>query len=180
MPANGDVELTTPVKAAPEMNQRLDVAVQNRATVEALYKALLGQGHMDKVAKLIANDLEYWFHGPPGRQHMMRILTGETAPNKAGFQFEPRSVTAIGDCVITEGWEGQAYWVHVWTLKNGLITKFREYFNTWLVVRDLRETPAAPVAWVEEDQKQVEKITLWQSQPRDLYRRSLPGLLLAI
>lgn len=149
----------------------LKVAVQNRATVEALYKALLGQGHMEKVAMLIASDLEYWFHGPPGRQHMMRILTGEATPTKAGFRFEPRSVTAVGDCVITEGWEGQAYWVHVWTLKNGFITKFREYFNTWLVVKDLR---------VEEDEKKVERMTLWQSQPRDLYRRSLPGLLLAI
>ncbi|XP_054790541.1 senescence associated gene 20-like [Prosopis cineraria] len=180
MPADGDVQLTTPaVKAAPETDQKLEVAVQNRATVEALYKGLLGQGHMDKVAMLIASDLEYWFHGPPGRQHMMRILTGETVPNKAGFRFEPRSVTAIGDCVITEGWEGQAYWVHVWTLKNGLITKFREYFNTWLVVRDLTAAPAA-APWVEEDQRQAEKMTLWQSQPRDLYRRSLPGLLLAI
>ncbi|KAI9116199.1 hypothetical protein K1719_013129 [Acacia pycnantha] len=179
MPASGNMELTA--QAAAGMDRRLEVAVQNRATVEALYKALLGQGHMDKVALLIASDLEYWFHGPPGRQHMMRILTGESAPNRAGFRFEPRSVTAIGDCVITEGWEGQAYWVHVWTLKNGFITKFREYFNTWLVVKDLRPTPAvAAVAWVEEDQKKVEKMTLWQSQPRDLYRRSLPGLLLAI
>ena len=138
--------------------------------MEALCKVLLGQGHMDRVAKLLASDLEWWFHGPPHCQHMMRVLTGETAHNK-GFRFEPRSVTAIGDCVITEGWEGQAYWVHVWTLKNGLITQFREYFNTWLVVRDLRR----PV-WGERQ----ESTTLWQSQPRDLYSRSLPGLLLAI
>ena len=149
-------------------NQKLET--QNKATVESFYKALLGQGQMDMVAKLLATDLEWWFHGPPQCQHMMRVLTGETAHNK-GFRFEPRSITAIGDCVITEGWEGQAYWVHVWTLKNGLITQFREYFNTWLVVRDLRQ----PRWEIKQD-----SMTLWQSQPRDLYRRSLPGLVLAI
>ncbi|XP_058739787.1 senescence associated gene 20-like [Vicia villosa] len=152
---------------------------QNKSIVEILYKALLGQGAMEfqMVAKLLASDLEYWFHGPPKCQHMMRVLTGEI-DHKKGFKFEPRSVTSIGDCVIVEGWEGQAYWVHVWTLKNGLITQFREYFNTWLVVRDLR-----PLRWEEDDHhhhKHDSMMTLWRSQPRDLYRRSLPGLVLAI
>ncbi|RDX62264.1 Senescence associated protein 20, partial [Mucuna pruriens] len=141
--------------------------IQNKAIVEVLYKALLGEGPMDNVAKLLASDLEWWFHGPPQCHHMMRVLTGETDHTK-GFRFEPRRVAAIGDRVIAEGWEGQAYWVHVWTLKNGLITQFREYFNTWLVVRDLR-----PPRWEDS-------MTLWQSQPRDLYPRSLPGLVLTI
>lgn len=144
--------------------------MQNKATVEALYKALLGQGQMDLVANMLASDLEWWFHGPPHCQHMMRVLTGETSLEK-GFRFEPRSVTAIGECVIAEGWEGKAYWVHVWTMKNGLITQFREYFNTWLVVRDLRSQ-----TW----ENRLENMTLWESQPRDLYSRSLPGLVLAI
>ncbi|XP_061339074.1 senescence associated gene 20-like [Gastrolobium bilobum] len=157
----------TPVKERHEK-----VEIENKGTVEALYKALLGQGQMEMVAKLLANDLEWWFHGPPQCQHMMKVLTGETAHNK-GFRFEPRSVTAIGDTVIAEGWEGKAYWVHVWTVKNGLITQFREYFNTWLVVRDLRSP-----GW--EDRQQENMVTLWQSQPRDLYRRSLPGLVLAL
>lgn len=150
----------------------LKVEMQNKATVEILYKALLGQGiTMDIVVKLVASDLEWWFHGPPHCQHMMRVLTGETPHNK-GFKFEPRRVSALGECVIAEGWEGKAYWVHVWMLKNGVITQFREYFNTWLVVRDLRAA-----GW--EDHRQ-DGLPLWQSQPRDLYRRSLPGLVLAI
>ncbi|RYR27120.1 hypothetical protein Ahy_B02g061454 isoform A [Arachis hypogaea] len=93
---------------------------------------------MEMVSKVLASDLEWWFHGPPECQHMMKVLTGETALNK-GFKFEPRSFTSIGDCVITEGWEGQAYW-------------------------EIKQN----------------SLTLWQSQPRDLYRRSLPGLVLAI
>ncbi|GMP51409.1 hypothetical protein CsSME_00017649 [Camellia sinensis var. sinensis] len=95
---------------------------------------------------------------------MMRVLTNESA--RAVFKFEPRSISAIDDQVIVEGWEGaQAYWVHVWTLRDGLITQFREYFNTWLTVTELigHESP-----------------TLWQSQPQDLVNRSLPGLVLAI
>ncbi|KAG5053951.1 hypothetical protein JHK85_006461 [Glycine max] len=127
---------------------------------------------MDTVAtNMLASDLEWWFHGPPQCQHMMRVLTGETTLDNNGFRFEPRSITAIGDCVIAEGWEGKAYWVHVWTVRNGLITQFREYFNTWLVVRDLRSQ-----RW----ENKLDNMTLWQSQPRDLYRRSLPGLVLAI
>ncbi|KAL6142358.1 hypothetical protein ACLB2K_060640 [Fragaria x ananassa] len=116
---------------------------ENKAIVEALYKAL-AQGQTETVAKVLATDLEWWFHGPPKCQHMMKVLTGDSG--HVGFKFEPRSVTEIGDyCVIAEGWEGaQAYWVHVWTIKDGLITQFREYFNTWLTVRDLK-----PLGWKE-------------------------------
>ncbi|KAI4356101.1 hypothetical protein L6164_000147 [Bauhinia variegata] len=158
-------------KATPHYSLEKFSEMQNKRIVEELYKALLGQGQMDRVANLLASDLEWWFHGPPECQHMMRMLTGETDRN--GFKFEPRSLTAIGDCVIAEGWEGKAYWVHVWTMKKGMITQFREYFNTWLVVRDLR-----PLGW--PDKQYSMSMTLWESQPRDLYRRSLPGLVLAI
>ncbi|KAL6987923.1 hypothetical protein U1Q18_013669 [Sarracenia purpurea var. burkii] len=137
---------------------------QNMAVVNTLYKAL-ANGETETVAGLLATDLEWWFHGPQNCQHMMRVLTGESAA--AEFKFEPRSITAIdGGRVIAEGWEGaQAYWVHVWTLKDGLITQFREYFNTWLTVTELigRQSP-----------------TRWQSRSRDHVSRSLPGLVLAI
>lgn len=136
---------------------------KNKAAVNELYKALAG-GDVEKVAGLLAADLEWWFHGPQNCQHMMRVLTGKSG--RAEFKFEPRSVTAIDDRVIVEGWEGaKAYWVHVWTLKNGLITQFREYFNTWLTVTELIGHGSP---------------TRWQSQPRDLVNRSLPGLVLAI
>ncbi|KAK9280502.1 hypothetical protein L1049_014194 [Liquidambar formosana] len=105
--------------------------------------------------------------GPPHCQHMMRMLTGKS--NHMEFKFKPRSITAVGDRVIVEGWEGlNAYWVHVWTLKDGMITQFREYFNTWLTVL-LRESEVG-----DEDRR------LWQSRPRERPNRSLPDLLLAI
>ncbi|KAI3474396.1 hypothetical protein Pfo_029257 [Paulownia fortunei] len=99
----------------------------------------------------------------------MKMLTGKSS--LSDFKFEPRSIDAIhDDCVIVEGWEGaQVYWVHVWTLKDGVITQFREYFNTWLTVRDLR-----PLNCLRSTS------TLWQSHPQDVSKRSLPGLMLAI
>ncbi|EEF28592.1 Wound-induced protein, putative [Ricinus communis] len=138
--------------------------VENKGIVDALYKALV-QGRMDRVANLLATDLEWWFHGPPRCQHMMRVLTGEASHI---------DIEVVGDCVIAEGWEGaQAYWVHVWTLKDGLITQFREYFNTWLTVKDMSPQQRWEIG-------RESSHTLWQSQPRDLFNRSLPGLLLAI
>ncbi|KDP22807.1 hypothetical protein JCGZ_00394 [Jatropha curcas] len=161
MAANGMESLVPEPGMNPEM--------LNKGMVEALYKAL-AKGHIETVAKLLASDLEWWFHGPPQCQHMMRVLTGEASPDE--FRFEPRSIEVVGDCVIVEGWEGaKVYWVHVWTLKDGLITQFREYFNTWLTVKDIKPHSL-------EIGHQTH--TLWQSQPRDLFNRSLPGLLLAI
>ncbi|PIN19707.1 hypothetical protein CDL12_07611 [Handroanthus impetiginosus] len=137
----------------------------NTTTVRRLYTAL-ARGNR-KISGLIASDLEWWFHGPQNCHHMMKMLTGKSSPTD--FKFEPRSIEAIDDdCVIVEGWEGaQVYWVHVWTLKDGVITQFREYFNTWLTVTDLRPL------------KCLGFNTLWQSHERD-YERSLPGLMLAI
>ncbi|GLT66108.1 hypothetical protein SLA2020_384970 [Shorea laevis] len=152
----------------PESNPEM----QNKAVVDELYRAL-PCGDTDTVNKLVASDLEWWFHGPPRCHHMMRMLTGEASHTE--FRFEPRSIEVVGDCVIAEGWEGaQVYWVHVWTLKDGIITQFREYFNTWLVVKDLR-----PPRW-EIGHVDGLRHTLWQSHPGDLARRSLPGLVLAI
>ncbi|CAN4115951.1 unnamed protein product [Withania somnifera] len=152
-----------------KINMNTETQNKNKAKMRNLYKALACTcGDTKKVTRLIADDLEWWFHGPQNCHYMMKLLTGELS-NKNSFKFEPRSVDAIGDRVIAEGWEGaKAYWVHVWTLKDGVITQFREYFNTWLTVTELR-----PMGLVRS-------ATLWQSHPRDLAKRSLPGLMLAI
>ncbi|XP_057536206.1 senescence associated gene 20 [Amaranthus tricolor] len=147
----------------------------NKSIVQDLYKAL-AKGDGENVSKHLANDLEWWFHGPPHCQHMRRVLTGESAQPE--FRFEPRSITTIDeDRVIAEGWEGShAYWVHVWTLKDGLITQFREYFNTWLTVKDLRPNNNG---W--EIGPVNQKGTLWQSQMSGRNgNQSMPGLVLAI
>ncbi|KAK4748173.1 hypothetical protein SAY87_014759 [Trapa incisa] len=153
----------------------------NTTVVHMLYEAL-SRGDTDTMSGLLASDLEWWFHGPPRCQHMMRLLTGECTLASSAFRFEPRGVTAVGPAyVIAEGWEGaQAYWVHVWTVKDGLITQFREYFNTWLTVRDTTRAKWPVIGWGSGSTGPVSRSTLWQSQPRDLCSRSLPGLLLAM
>ncbi|KVH88253.1 senescence associated gene 20-like [Cynara cardunculus var. scolymus] len=159
-----------------EIDSNEQEMIHNLAAVNALYKALAA-GDTKIVAGLLATDLEWWFHGPQHCHHMMRMLTGE-APHTE-FKFEPRSVATIDDqIVIVEGYEGaNVYWVHVWALKDGLITRFREYFNTWLTVKELRVRPVGrPLGLVEKKNRS----TVWRSQPRDLFRRSLPGLMLAI
>ncbi|KAJ7950071.1 wound-induced protein 1-like [Quillaja saponaria] len=97
--AAGNVD--SPVSPVPETQG--EVETKNKSTVEALYKALV-KGYIEIVAKLLASDLEWWFHGPPKCHHMMRVLTGETTHDNV-FRIEPRCITAIGDCVIAEGWE---------------------------------------------------------------------------
>ncbi|KAI3958123.1 hypothetical protein MKW98_020765 [Papaver atlanticum] len=128
--------------------------LQIRKSVEMLYDSLK-HGDNETVAK--------------------PLLTGESLDLE--FKFEPRNITVIDDRVIVEGWEGnEAYWVHVWTVnvQDGLITQFREYFNTWITVRDLRMSKSV---WGQI--KQI-KPTIWKSEPQEHLNRSLPGLVLAI
>ncbi|KAL3826179.1 hypothetical protein ACJIZ3_022208 [Penstemon smallii] len=149
------------------INNNVKSSNPNITTVRNLYTALGSRER--EISGLIASDLEWWFHGPQNCHHMMKMLTGGTTTCSEDFKFEPRSVDAIDDCVIVEGWEGaQVYWVHVWTLKDGVITQFREYFNTWLTVWDLKPLNCFRSA------------TLWQSHPTDLAKRSFPGLMLPI
>ncbi|OWM81658.1 hypothetical protein CDL15_Pgr007696 [Punica granatum] len=177
LPAGQEPEPSDDMKQEETMIMRINTNI-----VQTLYEALY-QGDTETVSSLLATDLEWWFHGPPRCQHMKRVLTGEYTPKAAAFRFEPRDVTAVGTaCVIAEGWEGaDAYWVHVWTLKDGIIIQFREYFNTWLTVRDMTTKAKRPVdlGWGSGSTRRGSR-TLWQSRPRDLFNRSLPGLLLAV
>ncbi|CAN1292509.1 Wound-induced protein 1, partial [Linum perenne] len=52
------------------------------------------------------------------------------------FEFVPKSIAPFGSIVIAEGCvlEKGIYWVHAWTLTDGIITKVKEYFNTFLTV----------------------------------------------
>lgn len=139
--------------------------VWNKKIVKMLYKAL-ARGDTETIAMLVAADLEWWYHGPPQCHHMMKILTGESRHTE--FKFKPRSIMVIGDRVILEGWDGlKAYWVHVWTLEEDMIVHFREYYNTWLTV--LLKVPETG-----------DEVPVWQSDPRERSKRSLPDLVLAI
>ncbi|EHA8588724.1 wound-induced protein 1 [Cocos nucifera] len=140
----------------------------NKRLVEALYEAL-ARGDAEAAAGLMAEDVEWLFHGPRRCQHMQRVLTGE-AGHGDHFRFEPRRVV--------EGWKGdQEYWVHAWAVEDGVITRFREYFNTWVTVRELG--PAAPGAGPTSRRSRY-GLAVWQSEARVHMERKMPGLVLAI
>ncbi|OAY73392.1 Wound-induced protein 1 [Ananas comosus] len=153
------------------------MAQHNKKLVELLYDSL-ARGDTEAAAALLARDVDWWFHGPRRCQHMRRLLTGEAADE---FRFVPRRITEVGEgaglgWVVAEGWEGeQAYWVHAWAVEGGVITRFREYFNTSVTVREVGRAAAtaADVGCGDGD-------AVWQSQARAQTSRSLPGLVLAI
>ncbi|XP_062190549.1 uncharacterized protein LOC133893529 [Phragmites australis] len=131
-------------------------APSNRQLVESLYGSL----SRGVTAALLAEDVDWWFHGPRRCQHMRRLLTGEAGPS--AFRFAPARVTEVGSgegeggWVVAEGWEGEhAYWV----LQGGVITRFREYFNTSVTVRELgRLANSTGMGWA-----------VWQSQAMPLH-----------
>ncbi|GFY82057.1 senescence associated gene 20 [Actinidia rufa] len=113
----------------------------NERVVLALYEALSARD-VDTVHKLLASDLEWWFHGPPSHQFMMRLLTGSaTSSATQSFEFAPLSIAAFGSTVLVEGCDHarSISWVHAWTVTHGIITQVREYFNTSLTVTRLRQ-----------------------------------------
>ncbi|XP_020578790.1 wound-induced protein 1-like [Phalaenopsis equestris] len=106
----------------------------SRGTVLLLYGALEARDP-ELVQQLLAPNLDWRFHGPRSHQHMKRLLTGE----HDRFQFLIQSIELVGTIVIAEGTDraGDVFWVHAWTVSDGVITQLREYFNTSVTVRSL-------------------------------------------
>ncbi|KAJ6987393.1 hypothetical protein NC653_020602 [Populus alba x Populus x berolinensis] len=111
---------------------------KSQEVVLAFYEALKSRD-VDTVHKILAHDLEWWFHGPPSHQFLMRLLTGEQNDNDVPFEFSPISTTSFGNIVVVEGCDTSRSisWVHAWTVTDGVITQVREYFNTSLTVTRL-------------------------------------------
>ncbi|EOY34641.1 Senescence associated gene 20, putative [Theobroma cacao] len=147
----------------------------NERVVRALYDALNSRD-VETVHRLLAADLEWWFHGPPSHQHLMRLLTGSTEP----FIFVPLRVAAFGSLVIVEGYnkERDVSWVHAWTVTNGIITQVREYFNTSLTVARLSNSEGGPPSISSAPTVLANCQSIWQSKLCD--DKAVPGLVLAL
>lgn len=125
--------------------------------VKALYEALSSRD-VATVHKLVAPDLEWWFHGPPTHQYLMRLLTGASSDTSSGgrnnlknkkqqdssFRFVAQTIVSFGPTVLAEGCDDarSIAWVHAWTVTNGVITQIREYFNTSLTVTRFGDSTA--------------------------------------
>ena len=149
---------------------------ENLRVVIAFYEALQVHNGGRILDLLASEDLEWWFHGPPHEQHLMKLLCGISPSSiikTEEFAFVPTNIQSIGNRVFVEG-EGKQgtqhenkYWVHVWTIKEGKIVQLREYFNTSLIVLN-QSSNLSPCN------------TLWQSQLGQANRKSMPSMILAI
>ncbi|GAV62460.1 WI12 domain-containing protein, partial [Cephalotus follicularis] len=157
----------------------------NQAVVLALYEAL-NTRDVDTVHQILAPDLEWWFHGPPTHQFLMRILTGATSD--INFSFDPQTITSFGPTVIAEGCDhsGSISWVHAWTVTDGIVTQVREYFNTSLTVTRIGSPNRSPSSDYSLPSSSTSEITsfhcpsIWESSLSDQVGKSVPGLVLAL
>ncbi|KAI3987218.1 hypothetical protein MKX01_031702 [Papaver californicum] len=176
----------------------------NRRIVRALYEAIDGRD-VETIRRLLASDIEWWYHGPPVHQYMMQFLTGTSSNSCTGsrtssassssssdedfedsFSFVPSSITSRGSLVIVEGCDPSRLvsWVHVWTVSdddNGIVTQLREYFNTSLTVTRFENN------WNSNTNQSLSSSrpsrtfsAVWESKLSNTLGKSVPGLLLAI
>ncbi|KAK9998880.1 hypothetical protein SO802_018483 [Lithocarpus litseifolius] len=159
----------------------------NERLVGTLYKALSSKD-FDEVQRLLAPDLEWWFHGPPNHQHLMHLLTGSapssSSPSSSSFVFVPQTIVAFGSTVLVEGFdkERSVSWVHAWTVTDGIITQVREYFNTSVTVTRFGAGASQPIsspAVTTLRSASANKCqSVWESKLCDI--NSVPGLVLAL
>lgn len=140
--------------------------------VQAFYEAL-SASDVETVQRLLAPDIEWWFHGPPSFQYLMRLLAGDSSAEF--FEFVPQTISPFGSIVLVEGCEPNRKipWVHAWTVSNGVITQVKEYINTSLMVTQLNNSPQ-----INSSSSACHCLpSLWEST---LSQKSMPGFVLAI
>ncbi|KAL6128030.1 hypothetical protein ACLB2K_071388 [Fragaria x ananassa] len=150
----------------------------NHRLVQTLYDALSSRD-VATVHTIVAADLEWWFHGPPTHQFLMRRLTGEK--NDESFVFRPQTVCSVGPVVLVEGCDPakEISWVHAWTVTDGIVTQVREYFNTSLTVTRLgNSTTKSKISKPTAEITSYRCPSVWESSNR--VGKSVPGLVLAI
>ncbi|MBA0778474.1 hypothetical protein Gotri_006332, partial [Gossypium trilobum] len=159
---------------------------KNQEVVLALYEAL-NTRDVETVHKILASDLEWWFHGPPTHQFLMRLLTGASSDDSFRFEVDPLSVTTFGPTVIVEGCDHSRSisWVHAWTVTDGIITQVREYLNTSLTVTRLGNSTQSPPSDYNPSSSSGEITSVhcpsvWESSFSNRVGKSVPGLVLAI
>ena len=120
---------------------------ENTETVKLMYAAF-GRGDKATLVQAFDDEVEWQIAGPSaipicgsrhGRAQVAQFFTvlAETLETQ---QFEPRQFIAQDDMVVVLGHErqrakstGRSYegeWVQVFTLRDGKVVKYREYFDT--------------------------------------------------
>jgi len=142
----------------------------NKKLVTDLYKALISKD-TNTMQHLLASDLEWWFHGPPCHRHyLVPFLTGTSSISQKSLV--PNLIAGFGSVIVAEGYDekNMVWWVHAWSISNGIITEVREYVNTSVTVTKLG---------LHSEDVVVGSTCrcIWQSKLCD---GSVPGLILTI
>lgn len=117
------------------------------AIVQQAYEAF-GRGDVPAILELVANDIDWELVGSPELEYAGRRRNRqEVAEFFASVQrlddihsFEPREFIEAGEHVTVLGWESttaretgkkfDSEWAHVFTVKNGKVTRWRAFYNT--------------------------------------------------
>jgi ketosteroid isomerase-like protein len=115
--------------------------------VKEMYKAF-GQADIPAITARVADEVDWEFIGPPAlayagrRRNRQEVAAFFAAIPQADqiHMFEPREFIDGGEHVTVLGWEqstaretGKEFsseWVHVFTVKNERVTRWRGFFNT--------------------------------------------------
>lgn len=122
---------------------------QNVKLVQAVYEAI-GAGDVPTVLGMLAEDVEIQFPGPPeipfagayhGHEGFTRFATNlVTSIDWDNRKFEPADIVAQDDHVVVLGSEqltakptGKSWatdWAMVWTIRDGKVSRLREFHET--------------------------------------------------
>lgn len=133
-----------------------------------LFHTAMAANNVGVLKSLLADDLEWWFHGAPCQQYMRRLLTGRRSFRS--ITLAPMRMVAWCDKVFVDGCgpEQGTYWAHVWTIRGGRLVELREFWNIGVVlVRELASSSERRLCAVWESK-------LWNAD------MSTPGLILSI
>jgi len=157
----------------PQKKIKIEEELNNRILIKKLYEAI-SKEDIVSLKSCLSLELDWWYHGPPGHQHMKFLLTGST--NCKTYYFNPNEIWIIGNRVFVEGLgrTPNGSWVHIWTVKDNLCVVLREYSNTAIMV-----TNVAPS--LDEKNKNHQDVPyIWQSRLARIRDKNKPGIVLAI
>lgn len=115
--------------------------------VRQVYEAF-GRADVSSILEYVANDVDWEFVGSPGLPYAGRRRNRKEVADffaaVAGADqihaFEPREFIEANEHVTVLGWESstaldtgkkfESEWAHVFTVKQGKITRWRGFFNT--------------------------------------------------
>jgi uncharacterized protein len=117
------------------------------AVIRRVYEAF-GKGDLPAILEHVSDQVDWELAGPPqlaysGRRRNRREVEaffGQVAQADDIHSFEPREFIEAGEHVTVLGWERttardtgvtfETEWAHVFAVRNGLIVRWRGFYNT--------------------------------------------------